>query len=181
MTASARSLKFGREHDPAAGPTCRVCVGFEHSRQRRHRRVGRRSRPLHGSGLHRRRAAWRAPSTPRGLPGGLPSSPGAGVRVRRGRAPRGDTGEVRGGAGGWARVTSGCIFPTLGTPEALPSRILRHLSSTSARRAAPRYAWLWAARAGLSHALEAPHTLWARRGRRRGYWGAPAGAAPKGR
>jgi hypothetical protein len=40
-------------------------------------------------------------------------SPAAGVRVRLGRAPSGDTGEVRGGAGGWARVTSGCIFPIL--------------------------------------------------------------------
>src|SRR5262245_60391777 len=38
--------------------------------------------------------------TARGLPGSLPNSPAAGVRVRLGRAPRGDTGEVRGGAVG---------------------------------------------------------------------------------
>ena len=37
-------------------------------------------------------------------------SPAAGVRVRLGRALSGDTGEVRGGAGGWARVKSGFIF-----------------------------------------------------------------------
>jgi hypothetical protein len=38
-------------------------------------------------------------------------SPAAGVRVRLGRDPRGDTGEVWGGAGGWARGKSGFIFP----------------------------------------------------------------------
>src|SRR5262245_57613770 len=38
-----------------------------------------------------------------------------------------------------------------GTPEELPSHILRHLSSPDARRAAPHYAWLLATRAGLSH------------------------------
>jgi hypothetical protein len=51
-----------------------------------------------------------------------------------------------------------------GPPEALPSRILRHLSSTSATCAAPRYAWLRAARAGLSHrtggAAHAVGTAW---------------------
>ena len=57
-------------------------------------------------GLRLRRSAWRAARTARGLPGGLPSSPAAGVRVRLGRAPSGDTGEVRGGAGGWARVNT---------------------------------------------------------------------------
>ena len=63
-----------------------------------------------------------------------------------------------------------------------PSRILRHLSSTSATCAAPRYAWLRAARASCRTALQAPHTLWARRGRRQGVLGgAPAGTAPKGR
>jgi hypothetical protein len=30
-----------------------------------------------------------------------------------GGSPSGDTGEVRGGAGGWARVKSGFIFPIL--------------------------------------------------------------------
>ena len=38
-----------------------------------------------------------------------------------------------------------------GTPEALPSHILRHLSSLNARRAEPHYAWLQAAREGLVH------------------------------
>ena len=53
-------------------------------------------------GAHGARPAWRSPAL----------SPAAGVRVRLGRAP-GDTGEVRGGAGGWARVKSGFIFPIL--------------------------------------------------------------------
>ena len=78
--------------------------------------------------LHLRRSAWRAARTARGLPGGLPSSPAAGVRVRLGRSPSGDTGEVRGGAGGWARVKSGFIFPIL--IEILPpsgvARRVRH-------------------------------------------------------
>ena len=65
------------------------------------------------AGLRLRRSAWRTVRTARGLPGGLPSSPAAGVRVRLARAPSGDTGEVRGGAGGWARVKSGFIFPIL--------------------------------------------------------------------
>ena len=30
-----------------------------------------------------------------------------------GESSQGDTGEVQGGAGGWARVKSGCIFPIL--------------------------------------------------------------------
>ena len=35
------------------------------------------------------------------------------TRQQLGRASSGDTGEVRGGAGGWARVKSGFIFPIL--------------------------------------------------------------------
>jgi hypothetical protein len=55
--------------------------------------------------------------------------------------------------------------------------VLRHLSSTSARHAAPRYAWLRATRAGRRTALAAPHMLWARRGRRQG----GLGVCPRGR
>src|SRR5262249_36172907 len=51
-----------------------------------------------------------------------------------------------------------------GTPEALLSPILSRLSSTSASRAAPHYAWLRAARVGLSHraggAAHAVGTAW---------------------
>jgi hypothetical protein len=49
------------------------------------------------------RPAWRATAL----------SPAAGVRGWLGREPSGDTGEVRGGTGGWARVKSGFIFPIL--------------------------------------------------------------------
>jgi hypothetical protein len=45
------------------------------------------------------------------LSGGLPSSPAGGVRVRLASSPHEDTGEEQGGAGGWARVQSGFIFP----------------------------------------------------------------------
>jgi hypothetical protein len=104
MTSSARYFKFGSENYHAAGIKFRVFVGFDHSRQIIHRRVGLRSIPLHGSGLHLRRSAWR------GLPGGLPSSPqplacGCGwgeLPVGRGAGRR-----------RWARVTSGFIFPIL--------------------------------------------------------------------
>jgi hypothetical protein len=51
-------------------------------------------------------------------------SPAAGVRGWLGRAPRGDTGEVRGGAGGWARVKSGFIFPIL-SPLGEQTEVLR--------------------------------------------------------
>jgi hypothetical protein len=73
MTSSARYFKFRSENCHAAGNKFRVFVGYDHSRQIIHRRIGLRSIPLHGSGL----------------PGGLPSSPAAGVRVRLGRAPSG--------------------------------------------------------------------------------------------
>ncbi len=89
MTSSARYLKFGSENYQAAGNKFRVFVGFDHSRQIIHRRVGLRCIPLYGSGLHLRRSAWHAARTARGLPGGLPSSPAAGVRVRLGSAPSG--------------------------------------------------------------------------------------------
>src|SRR5262249_31615481 len=61
-------------------------------------------------------------------------SPAAGVRVRPGRASSGDTGEVRGGAGGWARVKSGCIFPILPLEGAH-----RSLEMTGAVMTLPRY------------------------------------------
>jgi hypothetical protein len=89
MTSSARYFKFGSENYHAAGNKFRVFVGVDHSRQIIHRRVGLRRILLYGSGLHLRRSAWRAPSAPRAMPGGLPSSPAAGVRVRLGRAPSG--------------------------------------------------------------------------------------------
>src|SRR5262249_32977613 len=67
-----------------------------------------------------------------------------------------------------------------GTPEALPSRILRHLSSPSASRAASCYAWLRAARAGLSHrpggAAHAVGTAWPTAG---GTGGCARGAGAK--
>ncbi len=92
MTSSARYFKSGSENYHAAGNKFQVFVGFDHSRQIIQRRVGLRSLPLHGSGLHLRHSAWRAARTARGLPGGLPSSPAAGVRVRLGRAPSGARG-----------------------------------------------------------------------------------------
>ena len=49
------------------------------------------------------------------------------MRVRLGRAPSGDTGEVRGGAGGWARVKSGFIFPILLPEEVMYILILFHM------------------------------------------------------
>jgi hypothetical protein len=49
------------------------------------------------------RPAWRATEL----------SPVAGMQVQPGRAPSGETGEVRGGANGWARVKSGFVFPIL--------------------------------------------------------------------
>jgi hypothetical protein len=75
MTSSARYFKFGSENYHAAGNNFRVFAGFAHSHQIIHRRVGVRSRALHGSGLRLRRSAWHAARTVRGLPGGLPSSP----------------------------------------------------------------------------------------------------------
>jgi hypothetical protein len=51
-----------------------------------------------------------------------------------------------------------------GTPEARPSPILRRLSSTSQRRAAPRSAVLWAAPAGCRGALGALGGLAAHKG-----------------
>ena len=60
---------------------------------------------------HGARPAWRSTEL----------SPAAGVQVRLGRAPGGDTGEVRGGAGGWARVQSGFVFPMLCRHAETPS------------------------------------------------------------
>jgi hypothetical protein len=81
-----------------------VCTSLHLARDKP-RRLYQSFRLAHG--LRLRCSAWRAARTARGLPGGLPSAPAAGMRVRLGRASRRDTGEVRGGAGGWARVKNG--------------------------------------------------------------------------
>jgi hypothetical protein len=56
----------------------------------RHRRLHQSFHLTHG--LRLRRSAWRAARMARSLPGGLPSAPAAGVRVRLGSAPSGATG-----------------------------------------------------------------------------------------
>jgi hypothetical protein len=67
-------------------------------------------------------APWRPTPSPlcvaRGADGSLPAwrSTELASRWRAGAAgeiSQGDTGEVRGGAGGWARVKSGFVFPIL--------------------------------------------------------------------
>ena len=62
-----------------------------------------------------------------------------------------------------------------GTPEALPSPILRRLSSTSHSHAALRTAWGRGAAAGLQRGAGRTGVSGARCGRRRGRWGAPGG------
>src|SRR5262249_39474381 len=97
---------------------------------------------------------------------------------------------VEGTAKGTYRFCSIAVWPVryackadLSTASAYtPSRILRHLSSASATCAAPGYAWLQAARAGLSHctagAAHAVGTAWPTAG---GTGRRARGGAAKGR